>query len=181
MRVAVACRRTSGIWLWIPIVGAFLSGCSEDSSDAKSMPTRTVSSPQHDPGATRSSGALIAYQAMWDDLAKAAATSDPKHPSLGDHATGGALQLLRYMMKQDRRDHVITRGRFRIAPVVMNDGDTKVVIRDCVDSVDWLHYTTEGRLEDKVPGGHHRVDATVRVRGGVWRVERMYIGQVGTC
>jgi hypothetical protein len=118
---------------------------------------------------------------MWDDFATAAETSDATHPRLGAHASGGALQLLRHMMTADRKKEVVTKGRLRLDPVVEDNGAARVVIRDCADATDWLHYTTDGKPENGVPGGHHRIDATLLQRGGDWRVDGLYIGQVGSC
>ncbi|MCL7377017.1 hypothetical protein [Streptomyces sp. 35G-GA-8] len=91
------------------------------------------------------------------------------------------MELLRYMMTQDRRKGVVTKGPLHLTPAVESSEATKSVIRDCVDATDWLHYTAAGKPENGVPGGHHRVDATVEQHGGVWKVERLYIDQVGTC
>ncbi|MEV8015280.1 hypothetical protein AB0O76_02750 [Streptomyces sp. NPDC086554] len=143
----------------------------EQMPSVKASPEPEVSSP----------GALTAYRAMWDDLAAAAVTSDAKHPRLKAHASGGALELLRYMMTQDRKKDVVTKGRLRLDPAVENGDASKVVIQDCADATAWLQYTKDGALENDVPGGHHRVDATVRQQGGAWRVDRLYIDQVGTC
>lgn len=177
------CTRTGTCpaWACVLVVTAALGGCSGSPTNAKSQPERSVSSPSGDADGKPHAEALAAYRSMWDDLDAAAGTSDPKHPRLDDHAAEGALELLRYMMRQDRKDGVITMGRLRIAPVVKRGAVSKVVIRDCADSTDWLHYTRDGELEDDIPGGHHRVDSTVGERKGVWRVERMYIDQVGTC
>ncbi|MER6121762.1 hypothetical protein ABT173_03480 [Streptomyces sp. NPDC001795] len=118
---------------------------------------------------------------MWDDLAAAATTSDAQHPRLKAHAAGGALELLRYMMTKDRKNGVVTKGHLRLDPVVEKSDATTVMIGDCADSTHWLHYTMGGGVQDDVPGGHHRVKATVRHRDGAWQVERLYIDQVGTC
>ncbi|WP_125937188.1 hypothetical protein [Streptomyces sp. WAC 06738] len=91
------------------------------------------------------------------------------------------MELLRYMMTEDRKKGVVTKGRLRLSPTVEIGDATRVVVRDCADASDWLHYTHDGALEDDVPGGHHRVDATVRPYSGSWRVERLYIDQVGSC
>ncbi|MDQ1024786.1 hypothetical protein QF035_002368 [Streptomyces umbrinus] len=170
------------------MMGLLLAGCTTGSSDAKPLPegtletrvSRTPPGPPPPPDADHAE-ALAAYRAMWDDLAAAAATSDPKHPRLRAHASEGALELLRYMMREDRKKDVVTNGQLRLDPSAENSEVTRAVIRDCADATDWLHYTKDGKLENDVPGGHHRVDATVRQRGGVWRVERLHIDQVGTC
>ncbi|WP_189135418.1 hypothetical protein [Wenjunlia tyrosinilytica] len=163
------------------IAGLLLAGCTGASSDARPLPEGTLETAASPRRHEQHPEALDAYRAMWDDLAAAAVTSDAKHPRLTAHASGRALELLRYMMARDRRKDVVTKGHLRLDTAVENSEATKMVLRDCADATDWLHYTSEGKLEDHVPGGHHRIDATVRQQGGVWRVERLHIGPVGTC
>ncbi|MER6062420.1 hypothetical protein ABT167_14745 [Streptomyces sp. NPDC001792] len=127
------------------------------------------------------SAAVAVYRAMWDDVVIAARTSDAEQPQLDDHAGGGALQLLRHMMQEDKRQGVVTKGRPKFAPQVVKVGASTVVIQDCADGSRWLQYAKDGSLKDDVPGGHHRVDATVRKHGRRWLVESLYIGEVGTC
>lgn len=165
------------------IAGLLLAGCADDnSSDVQPLPeakpAETAASPGPD---VEYAEALAAYRAMWDDLAVAAVTSNARHPRLQTHASGGALELMRHMMTEDRKEKVVTKGRLHLSPTVENGDATRVVIRDCADASEWLHYTRDGKLENDVPGGHHRVDATVRPHGGDWRVERLYIDQVGSC
>ncbi|MFB8177697.1 hypothetical protein ACFC8N_16850 [Streptomyces sp. NPDC055966] len=163
------------------IAGLFLGGCADGSSDAKSPPEKTVGTTVSRTPNAQHAEAVDAYRAMWGDLAAAAQTSDAKYPRLEAHASGEALELLRYMMTQDRKKDVVTKGQLRLDPVAEKRDATTVVIRDCADATDWLHYANDGKREDDVPGGHHRVDATVRQQHGAWTVERLYIDRVGTC
>lgn len=179
-------RRTCALLAGVSaaIAGLLLAGCSEGSSDARPLPEGTAEAATSRTPEAESAEALGAYRAMWDDLAAAAATSDPKHPRLKAHASDEALALLRHMMTEDRKKGVVTKGELRLDPAVEDAEDseaTKVLVRDCADGSNWLHYTKGGDLYNDVPGGHHRVDATVRQHDGVWRVERLYIDEVGTC
>ncbi|MGW1528443.1 hypothetical protein [Streptomyces sp. NPDC002159] len=125
--------------------------------------------------------ALAAYRAMWDDVVVAARTSNDERSRLDDHAEGGALELLRHMIRENEKQEVVTKGRPSFAPEVTKTGTSAVVIQDCADGSRWLQYAKDGSLKDDVPGGRHRVDATVRKRGDRWLVESLYIGEVGTC
>ncbi|KOV62868.1 hypothetical protein [Streptomyces sp. MMG1121] len=118
---------------------------------------------------------------MWNDTMIAARTSDAENPQLNDHAEGGALQLVRHMMREDAKQGLVTKGQPTFAPVVTKAGPATVVIQDCADGSRWLQYTKDGSLKDDMPGGHHRVDATVQKHGDRWLVESLYIGEVGTC
>lgn len=126
-------------------------------------------------------GAVTAYKAMWGDLVVAARESDVHHARLDDHAEGGALQLLRHMMRENGEQGLVVKGAPRFAPVITKTDSSAVVIQDCADGTQWLQHTRDGALKDHVPGGHHRVDATVRRHGDLWMVESLYIDEVGTC
>lgn len=125
--------------------------------------------------------AVAAYRAMWDDAVVAARASDAEHARLDDHAEGGALQLLRHMMRENRKQGVVTKGEPKFAPMVTKVEGSKIVIEDCADGSRWLQYAEDGSLKDDVPGGHHRVDAAVSRHGDRWLVESLYVGEVGTC
>ncbi|GAA2661292.1 hypothetical protein [Streptomyces vastus] len=163
------------------ITGLLLAGCTDGSSDARALPKGTTETTvSRTPDAERAE-ALDAYRAMWDDLVVAARTSDAEHPQLDDHANEGALELLRHMMRENKKQGVVTKGQPKFAPVVTEGGATKVVIQDCADGSHWLQYTEDGSLNNDVPGGHHRVDATVGKHKDRWLVESLYIDEVGTC
>ena len=133
------------------------------------------------PALPSENGAVTAYKAMWSDLVVAARDSDAGHARLDDHAEGGALQLLRHMMKENGEQGLVVKGAPKFAPVIMKTDASAVVIQDCADGTHWLQHTRDGALKDHVPGGHHRVDATVRRHGDTWMVASLYIDEVGTC
>ncbi|KAF4406823.1 hypothetical protein GCU69_23000 [Streptomyces lycii] len=118
---------------------------------------------------------------MWRDLATASRTSDPDSPLLDDHASDGALELLKYGLKKSREERVITRGAPRVDPEVVSGDDRKVVLADCVDDREWLQYKHNGELKNDVPGGHFKTDATVTRSKGVWKVSDLYMHEVGSC
>ncbi|MFM9446960.1 hypothetical protein [Streptomyces acidiscabies] len=126
-------------------------------------------------------GAVTAYKAMWGDLVVAARESDAAHARLDDHAESGALQLLRHMMRENREQGLVVKGTPKFSPVIKKTDSLAVVIQDCADGTHWLQHTRDGALKDHVPGGHHRVDATVRRHGATWMVASLYIDEVGTC
>ena len=129
--------------------------------------------------------AIAVYRAMWSDLELAGRTADPNAPQLGDHATGAALQLLKYGLSKDRQDGVVARGHVVLSPQVESAtpaaAPTQVRIKDCSDDSHWLQYKKSGGLKDQVPGGHHLTDATVQWQSGSWKVSDFYLHEVGTC
>ncbi|PGH46947.1 hypothetical protein CRI70_31225 [Streptomyces sp. Ru87] len=118
---------------------------------------------------------------MWRDLATASRTSDPDSPLLDDHASDGALELLKFGLKRAREEKVVSKGAPRVEPEVVSGDSHKVVLVDCVDDRKWLEYKRNGDLKDDVPGGHYKTDATVRVLKGVWKVSDLYMHEVGSC
>ena len=58
---------------------------------------------------------------------------------------------------------------------------TQATISDCFDDTHWLVYKDTGGLQDNVPGGHRRIQATVVDTGGVWKVTQFSGEAEGTC
>ncbi|WNE95546.1 hypothetical protein PS467_09425 [Streptomyces luomodiensis] len=123
----------------------------------------------------------MAYRAMWRDLVAASATSDAGSPLLDDHATDGALELIKHGLKNAKKEKVVVKGTPRINPEVVMVAAHKVRLRDCVDGTDWLQYRLDGKLKNDVPGSHFRTDATVLRKGSVWKVSYLYMHDAGTC
>jgi hypothetical protein len=128
---------------------------------------------------------LAAYRAMWADTEKAGRTSDPKAPELDDHASGAALRLLEYGLTKQREDGVVSKGHVELFPRVVSsslDGpEAEVKLEDCSDSTHWLSYWPDGRLEDDLPGAHHKTTVTVRRINGRWKVVYLYLDGAGSC
>ncbi|MCQ4084387.1 hypothetical protein NGB36_28350 [Streptomyces sp. RB6PN25] len=133
----------------------------------------------------RQLAALSAYRAMWNDLVHASLTADVNAPQLSDHASAGALQLLRYGLEQEQKEGVVSKGQPVLDPVVVSSQPTaqpvKYALRDCFDDTHWLQYTKSGKLKNDVPGGHHLTDATVELNDGTWKVTSLYLHEAGTC
>ncbi|MFE3646450.1 hypothetical protein ACFXO2_01120 [Streptomyces sp. NPDC059152] len=125
--------------------------------------------------------ALAAYRAMWRDLTTASETSDAAFPKLGDHATGGALELMKYGLRKAKEDKVVSKGAPRVNPRIIKAASQEVALQDCVDARNWLEYKLNGELKNNVPGSHFRADATVRRSEGTWKVSKLYMYESGTC
>jgi hypothetical protein len=149
--------------------GAALPGSS-------AAPDSSVGTPD-----SRTAQAVAAYRAMWADAVAVGVKSDETDPRLDDHARNGGLGLLRYAMRQNAKQGIVAKGQVHLAPVAKRVGRSKVTIEDCLDSTHWLQYRTDGTLKNNVPGGHHKVDATVVESGGRWLVDSLYVHEVGTC
>ncbi|MFI1203034.1 hypothetical protein ACH4VR_26985 [Streptomyces sp. NPDC020883] len=168
---------------WGCMVAAVLGlvgGCTGSPHDAKpsegAAPTgaaRTPSAPNGD--------AVAAYRAMWSDLTAVSAAPDPQAPRLEEHATAGALELMKYGLRKAVKEGVVTKGTPQLAPTVVSARDGKVVIRDCVDGTHWLEYKLNGKLKNDVPGSHFKADATVQRTKGIWKVTHLYMDDSGTC
>ncbi|WP_240167513.1 hypothetical protein [Streptomyces noursei] len=158
-----------------------VGGCAGEKPGAKPLPERTAeATASHAPGAEHTA-ALEAYRAMWRDLTKASETSDAAFPTLGDHATGGALELMKYGLRKGKEDKVVSKGAPKVNPKIIRATGREVVLRDCVDARNWLEYKLNGELKNNVPGSHFRADATVRPSEGVWKVSHLYMHESGSC
>ncbi|UWS75403.1 hypothetical protein [Streptomyces noursei] len=118
---------------------------------------------------------------MWRDLVAASETSDAASPLLDDHATSGALELMKYGLRKAKADNVVSKGSPRVDPQVVSATNQEVVLRDCVDSTRWLEYKLNGELKNDVPGGHEKAEATVRLSDGMWKVSKLYLHAAGSC
>ncbi|TMV00293.1 hypothetical protein FGK60_10500 [Streptomyces sp. DASNCL29] len=118
---------------------------------------------------------------MWQDLATASVTSDAASPLLDDHASEGALQLMKYGLKKAKREKVVNKGTPRVHPRVVSATSDEAKLRDCVDGRNWLQYKLNGELKNDVPGSHFRADATVTRSGHSWKVTYLYVHEAGSC
>ncbi|MEU6145683.1 hypothetical protein ABZ848_35760 [Streptomyces sp. NPDC047081] len=163
------------------ITGLLLAGCVDGSSDAKPLPEGTAESTVTPAQDAEHAAALDAYRAMWRDLTRASETSDAASPMLDDHASGGALALMKYGLKKSKEEQVVSKGAPRVHPEVVSANGREVVLVDCVDDRSWLQYKLNGELKNDVPGGHFKADATVRRSRGVWKVTDLYMHEAGSC
>ncbi|HEY8986485.1 MAG TPA: hypothetical protein VIU15_43805 [Streptomyces sp.] len=130
--------------------------------------------------------ATAAYVGMWQDMARAARTSDWKSPSLARHATGEALSAISRGMYADHRNGLVTKGAPKnypkVSAAVPEANPTTVMISDCGDSTHWLRYRRDtGRLADGEVGGRQAITAEVKKADGAWRVSRFAVRGVGSC
>ncbi|MEW1653952.1 MULTISPECIES: hypothetical protein [unclassified Streptomyces] len=158
-----------------------LGGCTGASPDAKPTPKAKGKVTTPAPSEAESAEALTTYRAMWHDLTMASHTSNPESSELGDHATGGALELMKYGLRKARRGKIVSKGEPLPSPKVIRATDQEVELRDCVDGRNWLEYKLNGELKNSVPGSHFRADATVRHQRGIWKVSYLYMHGSGSC
>lgn len=128
---------------------------------------------------------LSAYRGMWADLVAAARTSDFQSPRLADHASGTALTLFVRGLARDQLHDIVTRGAPTLHPsvtsLVPSADPTRATVTDCFDDAAWVEYTTAGARAKNPPGGPRRTTATLVRKGGVWKVNEITVGKVGTC
>jgi hypothetical protein len=124
---------------------------------------------------------------MWQDMARAATTSDWKSPRLADHATGDALSAISRGLYADHVNGLVSRGAPKDYPKVTSavptQHPTTVLVADCGDSSHWLKYRKgTGKLADDKPGGRQSITAEVkRLSDGSWKVDRFAVEAVGSC
>lgn len=131
--------------------------------------------------------ASTAYLGMWQDMAKAATTSDWESPALAHHATGEALSTISRGLYADHLNGLVAKGQPTDHPIVKSvdppAAPTTVMISDCGDSTHWLQYHKDsGKLADNDPGGRQSISAEVKKQSdGTWRVTRFAVEAVGSC
>jgi hypothetical protein len=143
------------------------------------------------PGTTVASGttgtpspadaALAAYRGMWADLVSAARTSDYQSRALSQHATGTVLTLFVQGLARDQLHGIVTRGQPVLHPTVTSSSTDRATVTDCFDDTHWLEYKTSGGLAKNTPGGRRTTTATLIRMSGVWKVDQLSVGKVGTC
>jgi hypothetical protein len=174
----------SGVCVFILLASVSLSSCSKADSvtdspvehEGEPLPTKPPSMTKGPEGQ-----ALSAYRAMWRDLTVASLTSNAASSSLDDHARDGALELMKYGLKNAKKEKLVSKGAPLLDPEVVSTIGSEVKLRDCVDDRNWLQYKLNGELKNDVPGGHFRTDAKVRRVGGVWKVSYLYMHEAGSC
>lgn len=196
-------RRCSGrvLAVVVSLVGAV--ACTPDAPGSTSLSASgstsraTLGSTLAAPSGTRSPTASLAeeagqqatnaYVGMWQAMATAASTSDWRSPLLGMYATGQALNTISRGLYTDHRNGLITKGRPKNEPTVSSvdpsDTPTRVMIRDCGDSTNWLKYHADtGRRADDGLGGRRLITAVVdRQDDGRWLVSDFAVQAVGSC
>jgi hypothetical protein len=161
-------------------VGCSGSGDPEPGgATADAVGGRTSHSPSSPAG--DADGAVAAYIAMWEDTAVASHTSDVEHPQLDDHATGEALRLLRFVMREHAKKGHVAQGAPKHDVEVVESSPDRRELRDCMDGTDWLMYKRNGELVNNVPGSHGLVDATVERHDHGWVVTDLLMHGAGTC
>jgi hypothetical protein len=131
--------------------------------------------------------ALAAYQGMWQDFFAAAATADWQSPSLGQHATGTALNTMTRGLYSDHYNGLVTKGvpthDARVSSMEPPESPTKVIVTDCSDSTHSLKYRADnGQLADNTPGGRRLINGIVQRQGdGSWKVTEFGVHEVGSC
>ncbi len=137
--------------------------------------TSGTDSPSQDP-------AVDAYIAMWEDTAVASETSDVNHPRLGNHASGNALTLLKFVIEGHATNGHVSQGRPKHDVTVVESQAGRRELQDCMDDTEWLMYEKKnGELVNDVPGSHGLVDATVELSEGRWIVTDLHLYGSATC
>ncbi|MBC9718008.1 hypothetical protein H9Y04_36295 [Streptomyces sp. TRM66268-LWL] len=125
--------------------------------------------------------AIAAYQEMWKDASVASRTADEHHPQLDDHASDGALGLLRVMQRETRKAGQVSAGEPKAAPDIVSAGNGQVELRDCVDGTGWVTYEKGADPKSAEPGGHHLTEATVTLTKSGWKVSKLFWRGAGSC
>ena len=164
----------------VPGSSASGSATSTSMAGAGSSGSAGATSPQ-------AQAALYAYEGMVNAWVSAGLTADYKDPTLGQYASGSALEEITKALLTEQSKDAVSKG----APVVTNisygqmipaANPTQVVINSCFSDSSWLEYKkSDGSLYNNVPGGGHKTQVLAVDEGGTWKIDQLELNSVGTC
>lgn len=166
---------------------AVLAGCDAiSSSGSRSTPTTAPeTATRESPSEQREKQVLDAYRDMWDAYVEAARTSDYKSPKLARYAAGQAHSSLVSGLYANHKRGVVVRGTPRLNPRVISmtpvDHPTQAEVRDCADDSHWRTYDQSGHRVGTKPVGRRRVESTLRLFNGTWKVTWLLVKKERTC
>jgi hypothetical protein len=118
---------------------------------------------------------------IWVDAAK---TANPETPALREYTQGDALKFLTNQLYGMQMQHMVALGEPGTSPTVIDarplDVPNTVVVRDCLDSTNWLQYRASGGLWDDKQGTRQELKAIVRRGDAGWKVDAFVLRDV-TC
>lgn len=164
-----------------------ITGC--ESSHPSAKPSRSAASPSTTPSMSANAiaerDALAAYRGMWDAWVEAGKTSNPDAPALRTYVSGDALKLIVGALATNQHNQHVSLGNVVLDPKISEvkppEAPTMAIVKDCVNTENWLNYKASGGLVDNVPGGRRVMTATVSATDGTWKVSAFQLGRVGTC
>ncbi|MEV0453702.1 hypothetical protein [Catellatospora methionotrophica] len=130
--------------------------------------------------------AVAAYIGMWRSYEKALAAGDPNAPDLRTYADGPALQLLTRVVRSTSEAGLRGAGTTALSPTIAGTypvgAPTRATVTDCMDTSSTRVYRPDGQPYADIPGGRRQMTATVVLAAdGVWRVNQIKLGEVGSC
>lgn len=169
------------------------AGCSAGSSAAvpspsTAGPTRlsvpaSSQSPSSDPSAAATTAVLRQYDAFWGALppASAATTDTSRLDALFATTTTPELSQLVEMLGKQRTAGKVLYGRDVLHPVVTSVANGLARVTDCQDSSQSGVMDLKSGRRLTVGVSRNPVDATLLMRGGVWKVSVVHYRPGDTC
>lgn len=152
-----------------------------------SSPAPTVTSGQAEALAQKALSVYRAAFADWSAVEAIPDKDDYHNPRLADHLTGAALSYVTGAVYVNTSvKGAVARGNpvllhptvGQMTPVV---NPTQILVNDCVQTDNWLLYTTDGHPYNNVPGGKEKTQALVTEINGAWKVSQLVMQTTGTC
>ncbi|MEU8001627.1 hypothetical protein AB0B66_10740 [Catellatospora sp. NPDC049111] len=172
--------------------GMFVAALLTASVAACTSEPATTAPPPGTPSASASASpqprelAVAAYIGMWRSYEKALAAGDPNTPDLRTFADGPALQLLTRAVRSSSEAGLRGTGTTALSPKIGGtypvSAPTQATVTDCMDTSATRLYRPDGQPYADIPGGRRQMTATVALAAdGVWRVNQIKLGEVGSC
>lgn len=166
--------------LWLAGVG----GCTSEPRVPDGPRPTSDASATVAPSAT--DDAVAAYEGMWRAFGEASRSANWKSPDLARYSSGHALDQLVESLQADEVQGVVTTGTFTTNPTVASATPaavpTVVRIGDCGDGSGTTRVrASDGQVLAGGNSGRHRIDAEIRLDGGLWKVVDFRLRAAGSC
>ncbi|MCY9784001.1 hypothetical protein KIK06_08860 [Nocardiopsis sp. EMB25] len=171
--VSTACRGavTAGCATVLALVTACAPTDEEPGGAGGSDPSDSSGTPSD------TDAALAAYTGMWTVVVEASHEGSTTPEGLEDHASGGALALMRQALEGVVDSGGQVTGEPVLDPELTLEDSTHAVVADCVDDSEW----SIGAPAATGGAAPRRVDAELVHDGLAWRVSYLRIWEPGSC
>ncbi|MFI6576146.1 hypothetical protein ACIBFB_10100 [Nocardiopsis sp. NPDC050513] len=175
MRSTASNARTGTAAAACAVAIALVTACTP--TDGESTGEPSASAPATAGASSDSEAALAAYTGMWTVVVEASHQGSATPDGLEDHATGGALALMRQALEGVVDSGNEVTGEPVLDPELTLEDSTHAVVADCVDDSEW-NIGTPAAAGNADP---RRVDAELVHDGLAWRVSYLRIWEPGSC
>ncbi|MEV2276809.1 hypothetical protein AB0I72_14635 [Nocardiopsis sp. NPDC049922] len=175
MRSTASTARKGTVAAGCAVALALVTACTP--ADGKPAGEPSASAPATSGASSDAEAALAAYTGMWTVVVEASHEGSATPDGLEDHATEGALALMRQALEGVVASGSEVTGEPVLTPELTLEDSTHAVVADCVDDSEW----NIGAPAAAGSAAPRRVDAELVHDGLAWRVSYLRIWEPGSC